>query len=280
MSNFVKIYRKIRNLKGGGIPLSSEQKRPRINRRVMFLAAAVIIIAVLIFVLVARNRKRQEEKKLVSQGVSYLTELEQRDVKPIQEDIKKVHSTIGLELADSDENAVWASFTDAVILGDSRAVGFYYHEFMPEERVMAKGGGMITDVSEYTDQLKTLNPAQIFLCYGLNDIGIGTWPEAEDYAEEYKAQVQLLHERLPDSEVFVNSVLPAFGAGLEADPDYPRVGEYNDALKAMCEEEGYHYIDNTQMAEDHKDLYQEDGLHVETEFYKYWAANMLAEVKE
>ena len=66
--------------------MSSEQKRPRINRRVMFLAAAVIIIAVLIFVLVARNRKRQEEKKLVSQGVSYLTELEQRDVKPIQED--------------------------------------------------------------------------------------------------------------------------------------------------------------------------------------------------
>ena len=59
-----------------------------------------------------------------------------------------------------------------MILGDSRAVGFYFHEFLPEEQVMAEGGGIITDATKYLDQLKTLNPDMILLCYGLNDVGL------------------------------------------------------------------------------------------------------------
>lgn len=85
---------------------------------------------------------------------------------------------------------------------------------------------------------------------------------------------------MPDATIYINSILPAVGVGLDADPDYPRIDEYNDALQKMCEEEGWPYIDNTQLAKEHENLYQEDGLHVETEFYKYWAANMLTEVEE
>lgn len=51
-------------------------------------------------------------------------------------------------------------------------------------------------------------------------------------------------------------------------------------MKTMAEEKGYHFIDNTQMAQEHQDLYQEDGLHVQPDFYKYWAANMMAGVNE
>ena len=78
----------------------------------------------------------------------------------------------------------------------------------------------------------------------------------------------------------MNSILPAIGVGLEADADYPRIGEYNEALEAMCEEHGWAFIDNDVLAEEHADLYQPDGLHVDKSFYKYWAANMLTEVED
>ena len=61
---------------------------------------------------------------------------------------------------------------------------------------------------------------------------------------------------------------------------YARLEEYNAALKAMTEQNGYRYVDNTYVAEEHQNLYQDDGLHLQPDFYKYWAANMLTEVNE
>ena len=101
---------------------------------------------------------------------------------------------------------------------------------------------------------------------------LGDWRDTVSYThlDVYKRQ----------ATIYLNSILPAVGVGLEADPDYPRIGEYNEAMKTMAEEKGYHFIDNTQMAQEHQDLYQEDGLHVQPDFYKYWAANMMAGVNE
>ena len=124
---------------------------------------------------------------------------------------------MGLELADSDEDAVWSEFSNSVILGDSRAVGFYFMNFCLKNRVMAEGGGIITDATKYLDQLKTLNPDMIFLCYGLNDVGLGQWPDADDYAKDYAKVVKKLQKALPDATIYINSILPAVGVGLDAE---------------------------------------------------------------
>lgn len=260
--------------------MKTKREKGVFSKTKILLAAAIVVIAAVVIVCIIQWRKGLDEKEKVSKGIAYLKELEGQDIEEIDGQIKEIRSKYTLDIADTDEAAVWSKFENAAILGDSRAVGFYYHEFVPEERVMAQGGGKITDVPEYIEQLKSLNPDQIFLCFGLNDVGIGFWPTAEEYNAAYDEQVQLLNRELPNSTVYVNSILPAVGAGLSADPDYPRIGEYNEGLKALCEEKGYHFIDNTEMALSHEDLYQADGLHVETEFYKYWAANMLTEVEE
>lgn len=236
-----------------------------------------VLILILILTLLIQRNRRQQQLALVQSGVEYLRQLESTDVSSVSEKITAIKKEKRRALLESDESAVWGAFNDAAILGDSRAVGFYTWEFLPQEQVLAQGGGMITDVPGYLDTLSAMQPSMVFLCFGLNDIGIGTWPVAEDYAQTYAENVELLMETLPNAEIYVNSTLPAVGVGLEADPDYPRIGEYNDALEAMCAERGYHYIDNTAVAEAHEDLYQEDGLHVEEDFYIYWATNMIAE---
>ncbi|MCF0132647.1 MAG: hypothetical protein HUJ72_02150, partial [Blautia sp.] len=212
--------------------------------------------------------------------VQYLSMLEGRSTDEINQSIRNTNKSIRLKLLEQDEAMVWQAFSDAVIMGDSRTVGFSYHEFIPSSRCMAEGGGMIIDVPKYYDQLLAQNPSEVYLNYGMNDVGLGEWPDANGYAEVYAKEVENLQKVLPDAEIYVESILPAVGVGLQADPDYPRIGEYNEALKEMCENRGYHFIDNTPVAEAHQDWYQEDGLHVQKEFYIFWAMNMLVEVLE
>lgn len=261
------------------------KRRTPEGKNTKILITAVVIMAVLSVLagtMLIWNGNRKEKEK-IKKGITYLESLEKQDVSAIGKKIDEISVELNQNLAEVDERAVWAGFGDAMILGDSRAVGFSFHEFIPEERVLAQGGGKITDISEmpaYLEQIKSVNPKKIFLCFGLNDVGIGFWPEAANYAVVYAEQVEILKKELPDSVIYINSILPAVGVGLEADSDYPRIGEYNEALKSMAAEKGYHYIENGKVCEEYQNLYQPDGLHVEKEFYKYWAANMLAGVKE
>lgn len=140
-------------------------------------------------------------------------------------------------------------------MGDSRTVGFSYYEFLPEDWVIAESGNMISDVSKHIDQLKRLNPERIFLCFGINDIRSGMWPEPADYAAECATQMQNLMNALPGCEVYLNSILPP-GENVW-DDSYARLDEYNAAMQAMTQQNGYHYIDNTYLAEEHQGCIRE-----------------------
>ena len=250
------------------------------NKKRILLAAVIVVIAAAVSVFIVQWRRHVREQDQVNKGISYLKNLEEQDTSEINDQIKAVRAEMNIDTADSDDSEIWGHFEDAIILGDSRAVGFSFYEFLPESQVIAQNGEKIINVEQYIDQLKNLNPKRIFLCYGLNDIKSGMWPTAEEYDAAYEDEMKILAKELPDCIVYINSILPAVGSGLESDPVFAEIGEYNESLKAFCEERGYHFIDNTSIAEKYGDLYQEDGLHLQAEFYKYWAANMLAEVEE
>lgn len=254
------------------------QKRKR-DLKILVLVVAVLAVAILAIVLRSQFKMNQEKQKN-AKGVAYLKSLEEQDVAKVQKKIKSASASVGLEQADTDEAAIWAAMADEYILGDSRSVGFTSYELMSEDHVFAKSGGKITDAVEYLDQLKALQPTEIFLCYGLNDVGLGIYPTGDDYATAYEEQVNTLKESLPDTAIYISSILPATGEGLEADPNYPRIDEYNEALEKMCEKTGWTFVDCTEVAEAHTDLYQPDGLHLQKEFYKYWCACMLAAMQE
>ena len=43
----------------------------------------------------------------------------------------------------------------------------------------------------------------------------------------------------------------------------------------MCKENGIVFSNNNQIAEEHGDLYQPDGIHLQPKFYNYWGANLI-----
>lgn len=249
------------------------------HRGAFILGAVGLIVAVVFIACILSWRQEKKNEEKINIGLAYLSGLEKKDVTAISEQIDAIKAARSLQLAEIDENAVWSGFDSTMILGDSRAVGFRFYEFLPENQVIAESGRKITDVTSEIEKIKTISPKQVFLCFGLNDIKSELWPEPAEYAGAYREVVDLLSQELPGTTVYINSILPAIGSGYESYAGYARIGDYNAALQQMAQDNGCRFIDNTSIAQEHMDLYEADGLHLQKDFYKYWAANMLAEVK-
>ncbi len=236
-------------------------------------------------------------------GRLLLREWEQRPVLPVQLEITvgEMTGTAGEGTADTVEyalsltekkrealdllrassevpegDALWKAFSDSVILGDSRVAGFSVYHFLPEKRVLAEISSTVKDVDNYLDTLGKMAPRRIYLSYGINDIAIFPSLSAEEYADLVITEAGHLREKCPDAVICINSILPAQQAALDRGPIWERIPSYSEAIRKRCEKEGYCYIDNTALAEQHKDLYGEDGVHMVSEFYPFWAQNMLS----
>ena len=178
---------------------------------------------------------------------------------------------------------MWAQFTDIAIMGDSRAMGFSSYNLVDESHVFAALGGTIRDIDTYTDQLVSLNPSNIILCYGLNDVGY--WSSVNDYLSDLDKTIEELQTLLPQAIVYVNSIIPVTSSALESyskevSERIQDIPDWNEAISQHCEDNSIPYIDITEEVETHRDLYDVDGIHMQKAFYEYWAIDMITEVTE
>ncbi|MBR2729039.1 MAG: hypothetical protein IKD92_04110 [Lachnospiraceae bacterium] len=177
-----------------------------------------------------------------------------------------------------EENGVWDAFDDYVFLGDSRVVGFDVYGFLAADRVLAESGDTINAITDRLDTVRSYDPKYVFLSYGINDIGVGLWPTPEEYADAYEDKIDALREALPDAEIYVNSILPATQYAVEGSPVWGGLPEYSEAVRRMCERKEIPFIDNDALVEERGNLYEQDGVHFQPDFYYYWAENQLLAV--
>lgn len=247
-----------------------------------YAALGVFAIFMILFLHAAffSGSRSGADDKTLEEGRNYIISLENKDVAQVKSQISEYRKAERRKLLEEGKLSVWDMFEDYVVLGDSRAVGFYYHGFLDESRVLAFGGATIRDVSEYIDTIKTLSPSLVFLCYGLNDVSIGYWDTPEEYVTEFKQVMESIWEAVPDCQIYVSSILIARDPAFDLSEKWRNIPDFNDALMEMCKENGYNYVDNTDLCEEYADLWDEDGIHVMKEFYPYWGANLIAEVED
>lgn len=218
----------------------------------------------------------------VSQGVAYLESLERKDPAVLdavleqrrKDELERERDEIMEQLTSGDRD-VWSMFHDYVILGDSRAVGFWYYDFLDKERVLADGGHTIRNIEPYLADIQALDPSYVFLCYGLNDVSIGYWDTPEEYAEEMVERVKMLNEAVPDALVVVSSILPAFDPAFETASVWRKIPDFSAAVEEACEENGIVFVNNDKLAESYPELWDPDGIHLRREFYDHWAKNLI-----
>ena len=240
----------------------------------------VFLVMVLIFTLGGSGKKEADRE--VEIGISYLESLERKDPGVVQQVRKEIHQRELdaqreelLTQLESGEIDPFSLFKDYVLMGDSRAVGYWYRDFLDKGRVLADGGHTIRNITEQMDTLVSLNPSTIYLCYGLNDCSIGYWDTAESYAAEYVQIVKEIQKRLPDATIVVSSILPAKDPAFKKSAKWRNIPEWSETLERYCKENNILFANCDALAEEHPKLWDPDGIHFREDFYPYWASNLV-----
>jgi hexosaminidase len=108
---------------------------------------------------------------------------------------------------------------DTVFLGDSITEGGSWQELFPATSVRNRGisGDVTAGVIARLEQITRGQPAQLFLMIGTNDLSSGV--SEEEIVRNIVAIVDEVHAASPQTEIFVQSVLPrgeAYQAGVES----------------------------------------------------------------
>ena len=245
----------------------------------------------------------------IAQGVAYLEALEQQDPDAVDqilrqrrlEQLAREREEL-LRQIKAGEQDPFPLFQDAVILGDSRAVGFFYYGFVDESRDLTGSGETILDIPKKLDALQAMNPRYVYLAYGLNDIKIGHWGSLQAHISEYLDRVQDIRERLPEAVIVISSVLPYHdpnartdGTGetpsssgssstsslTEADRKrLAQIPEWNRLMADAAREHGVIFVDNSAICQEYKNLWEKDGIHVFKSFYPHWGKNLIVAALE
>lgn len=255
----------------------------------LILPLAITAAALIFIVAAISNRKEPTVSRTpaVAAGIAYLEAQEKKSPDTIdtklneirQKKLEAQRDAIIDELTSGGKD-IWSMFEDYVILGDSRAVGFWYYDFLEKDRVLADGGHTIRNIEPYLPEIRALNPSYIFLCYGLNDVSIGYWTSPEEYTTEFMEIIALLQNEIPGAKIVVSSILPARDPAFDLASAWRNIPEYSAAVGAACSEAGILFVDNDQTAADHPELWDPDGIHVRREFYDYWARNLIFAILE
>ena len=255
------------------------QKRPNY----IWIAVVLVVVAAVVLLLTLGGKKKQTQAAdPVTAGRNYLASLEKKDpgaVSAVREEIfmrrmADQKETLLQQLL-ANEVDPFSLFQDYAVLGDSRAVGFWYHDFLDQSRVLADGGNTIRIIPEHLATLQELNPKYIYLCYGLNDTSIGFWDTAEAYAAEYMSCVAMIQEVLPDAKIVVSSILPAQDPAFSRSSRWRWIPDWNVVMEATCAENGVLYAICDYLHDYYSGYWDPDGIHLQPPLYPYWGGQLL-----
>lgn len=221
----------------------------------------------------------------VMEGVDYIKMQEDIDPALIQDAIREVqmireNNSVEhkLEQFESGELDLWSQFSTSIVLGDSRTQGFYYHNYLSMDRVYAGKGDSVKQASDHLAEIAAKSPTYIFFTYGINDTLNTDFPTPEDYVYVYKNILRSYQDALPDTVIFVSSIIPPTAASIAARPPLGRYADFNTLLESMCAQEGFVYVNCDQLAVDHPELIGDDGIHFYPAMYPLWAEYLISGV--
>ena len=240
-------------------------------RQMIFLIIVVVIIGIICFFM---YKKVTEKKVDITEGRKILEELESADTAAIDSKIQALEASARAVYDESEaENIIpMEHFHGSVVLGDSIAEELSGYGVLDESVVVAKIGVSIPNAGEQVEKAIGLNPQNLFLAFGSNDVQT-TGGNADIFRENYKNLIEELKERLPDTKIYVNGITPVQDWVLESEPTFKMIPQFNEILKQICEEEEVTFIDNSELISD--ELYEQDGIHFRPQYHEKWAKHMV-----
>ncbi|MGL4762862.1 MAG: GDSL-type esterase/lipase family protein [Sarcina sp.] len=262
------------------------------HKNFLIITITLTLSFILINVLLISSKKGLvlNTRDNTTQNLKELKDLEKSNVNDVKKDIDKVQKNLPKEdVAENEtdgentanENDTHETkpeeqtnykdvFSNSVIMGDSQTQGLTIYGFLDTTSVIGvKGGGISDATTKNMDILSNLSPSNVFTLYGMNDI-LNYQSNIDGFINDYSILIKKIKVTLPDSKIFVNSILPVEAKVTSSRPIYKQIDAYNVALKAMCNDLGITYVDSHKILLDNPTLFEGDGMHLKPSFYNNW----------
>lgn len=236
----------------------------------LVLAASALLMLGAVLPSVAADGQSTQVKK----GHAVMEKLAKQSVASVDKKIAAQEQKERLQKLSSQPLSL--RFQNALIMGDSLAEAFGDYQLVSSSNLLATRGRRTDNIDQEIATAISLAPRTIFLSYGMNNLEYCRG-NAQRFIRQYKKQIHKLKEALPDTKIFINSLIPMDAAAIAQIPVYARYKEFNEALKQMCEEEQITYIDNTALMDWSPAVYEIDGVHPKYSYYPIWLAHMANE---
>ncbi len=170
--------------------------------------------------------------------------------------------------ADWDRGELARWFEGTAIVGDSiiNQVRSYHWLDSP---VFSKGGIHISIELDLLDDIEAAQPSVIFLCFGMNDVGVFL-ERVDRYVERYSNVIRRLQANVPDAVIYVHATLPVTDECVAKESKYQYIDLYNQEMKKVCPELGCYFIDSGFILKARPELYARDGRHPRENYYPLW----------
>ena len=164
-----------------------------------------------------------------------------------------------------------------VFVGDSITEGGLWSEWLPGVDVINRGisGNTTQDILDRMPHIVSVRPDKLFLMIGVNDLNKRL--VAAVALRNYTALFDLIDAQLPNTEVYIQSVLPVNAVWpLIYNTHIPTL---NAALARHADERGYRYIDLHSVFADAEGALKpdlsNDGIHLLAPGYRLWRSQII-----
>ena len=111
------------------------------------------------------------------------------------------------------------------------------------------------------DSVKILQPQRIIITFGTNNLtGTNTAETRNEFIESYTKQLKEIQEVYPSVNIIVNSLPPITSTTVYTKLDAQEILAWNEAMVKMCEENGWHYLNSSEVLADQTTGYALDGM--------------------
>lgn len=174
-------------------------------------------------------------------------------------------------------NVLKVKADNIVFVGNSITNMHEWWEAFGNHKVLNRGvsGAVSTEMLANLDNVLSGRPAKIFLMIGTNDLGTTGVDTPDKVAQNVRIAVQRCVTKSPETEVYVQSILPTKDASNRPGKTLANLTATNDKIKAICEEYQTQNVTYVDLWEDLLEVMQNnkhslDNLHLAASGYAIW----------
>ncbi|MBU3131774.1 hypothetical protein KPL40_04860 [Clostridium gasigenes] len=246
------------------------------KRTILLVMSGILIFSIIKGAINGIDNKSFNENNFI--GKEILVQLEQRNLSDVENEIdtyknkyfqdKDAQEDRSNQTQGEKNNSKY--FQNTIFMGDSITEGLSELGVIEEYNVLVNKGDTVIKAINSIDTLINLNPKNVVLLYGMNDVI--EFDNSMKFKEKYIELVNEIKKVLPNTKIYLISPLSVMDKAVNINERLTNsnLDEFREKAQEVVIETGINYVDIETKINKKDYLHEKDGIHFKYEFYLIW----------